>query len=66
MSHRITVTIETGNAAFDENESGEVARILRVAAAIVIEAGYPLDRADGSKLHDINGNKVGKIKVEDV
>jgi len=54
-----TITIETGNAAFDDgNEGNEVARILREAA----------DRAEmgstATPLRDYNGNVVGRMTVQ--
>ncbi len=48
------VKIETGNAAFD-NDSDEVARILRELADKICEDGC----YQTIKLRDINGNTVG-------
>ena len=52
----LTITIDTGNAAFSEGESIEVARILRQYA----------DKIDGEYvkecvLMDVNGNHVGEV-----
>ena len=56
MSKDVTLTIDTGNAAFDDgNREAEVARILREAAD-KIEAGY-----EDFTLRDYNGNKVGSV-----
>lgn len=56
MSKDVTLTIDTGNAAFDDgNREAEVARILREAAD-KIEAGY-----EDFTLRDYNGNKVGTV-----
>jgi hypothetical protein len=56
MSKDIRITIDTGNAAFDDgNREAEVARILR-AAADRIEAG-----AEDFSLRDFNGNTVGHV-----
>lgn len=56
MSKDVRITIDTGNAAFDDgNREAEVARILREAADR-IEAG-----AEDFTLRDINGNKVGSV-----
>lgn len=56
MSKDVTLTINTGNAAFDDgNREAEVARILREAAD-KIEAGY-----EDFTLRDYNGNKVGTV-----
>lgn len=63
MSHKLTITIETGNAAFEYHDGEEIARILRELAA---RSQYvPL----ATELHDLalfdtNGNKVGTVKVE--
>lgn len=55
-----TITIETGNAAFDDgNEGNEVARILR-AAADKAEAG-----STATPLRDYNGNVVGRMTVKE-
>lgn len=60
----ITITIQCDNAAFDDGHAGaEVARILRKLAARV--DGDSLSDYCGSSLHDINGNKVGAVDVED-
>lgn len=55
---KITVTISTDNAAFEDNEAGETARILRDLA----------DKLERRGLMDIaaideNGNKVGRFTV---
>jgi hypothetical protein len=56
MSKDVRITIDTGNAAFDDgNREYEVARILREAADR-IENG-----AEDFTLRDINGNKVGSV-----
>jgi len=48
------IEIETDNAAFDDYQEQEVARILKDLAGKA-EAGYPLD----VQLYDFNGNEVG-------
>lgn len=59
-SERITIKFETGNAAFDDSPTGEIARILRSMADRIEEAGLlPAPR-------DINGNVVGSVTVEPV
>jgi hypothetical protein len=63
MSHKITITIETGNAAFDgDDEVTEVRRILEEVALRIERTG--VSNADGQALVDLNGNTVGVIKVE--
>lgn len=52
-----TLTMDTGNSAFENDEGGEVARILRVAADR-IEHG----RTDVGRLWDANGNTVGEYR----
>lgn len=49
--------IETDNAAFEEDPSAEVARILAVAA-VRIKGGYT-----AGELRDINGNFVGRFDL---
>ena len=53
----LKLTIETGNAAFDDSAADECARILR-AAADALERG-----TSGAPLHDINGNRVGRFDL---
>jgi hypothetical protein len=55
---KITITIRTGNSAFDGNVEGEVSRILRELAS-KIESGR-----EPSKVMDINGNSVGTVEYE--
>jgi len=49
----VTIRIETGNAAFEDSPTGEIARILRKLAADIEEMG------DFGAVIDYNGNKVG-------
>ena len=58
---RITITIETHNAAFDDCEHGEIARILRHAAKRY--ADQSRDWRDDGALLDINGNRCGKVET---
>lgn len=60
MAERITVTLRTGNAAFDDHPATEVARILRHAADL-IEQGR-----EGEHLRDRNGNTVGSITIKPI
>lgn len=55
----ITITIQTTNAAFEDNQF-EVARILRELA----EAAEN-DALGERKLRDINGNTVGKVEIDE-
>jgi hypothetical protein len=55
---KITIEIETGNAAFDDAPATEIARILRNAAER-IEGGD----VDGFPLYDLNGNKCGALHI---
>lgn len=54
----ITITIDTGNAAFeDDMKTSEIARIL-------IKLADDIDNTYGAldcKLYDINGNAVGRV-----
>jgi hypothetical protein len=54
---KIEITIETVNAAFEENDNAEVARILRELAD-KLESGQNPER-----LRDINGNNVGTVII---
>lgn len=55
---RITITIETGNAAFEDNGNfTETATILRKLAAKFDNGVVP------GKLLDTNGNACGKVKI---
>lgn len=54
---KLRLTIDMDNAAFDDNEGAEAARILRTAAEGV-EFG-----CIRSALIDINGNVVGKFSI---
>jgi hypothetical protein len=55
---KFTLTIDCGNAAFeDSNDVGEVARILRKLANKLEGMGAASDGEH--RLYDINGNKVG-------
>lgn len=55
---KITLSIETSNAAFDEHEAGEIARILRTEARAIATG-----RLGSGCLLDINGNTVGRVAV---
>lgn len=52
----IIISIETVNAAFEEEPEREVARILRDLASKLENGQRP------EFLRDINGNKVGKVE----
>lgn len=54
---KITITIETANAAFD-NAPEEVARILHELADRFQQRAIP------EKLRDINGNTCGTVETE--
>jgi hypothetical protein len=56
---RIIITIETGNAAFEDSPTGEIGRILRDLADRFEQNGIP----DGNLL-DINGNVCGSVQVD--
>jgi hypothetical protein len=61
MTERLTITIETGNAAFADDPCRELARILR-AQADLIESGMATDE---TPLRDVNGNRVGVCIIEE-
>ena len=60
MSERITIVIETGNAAFDDAPASELANVLRAMADRMEVAGIlPAPK-------DSNGNVVGSVTVEQI
>ena len=58
----ITIEIKCDNAAFEDNEGREVARILRRLATLCEEHG--IEAADGNRLMDFNGNHVGGVTID--
>lgn len=60
---RITITIETGNAAFDDdNGRQETARILEELAW---KLRYRPAEEITANMRDFNGNVVGRVEVKD-
>lgn len=55
---KVTIVIETTNAAFEDAPSNEVARILKELASRFGSGIVP------ETLRDFNGNKVGTVKVK--
>ncbi len=60
---KITIEINTDNAAFAPHEEIEVARILIRLTDKMMDEGRKLGQLDGQALMDINGHRVGSIKV---
>ena len=58
----MTLTIRTGNAAFEGIPELEIARILRVAADRLEREP---DGLEGFPLMDANGNRVGSVEFDD-
>ena len=54
----ITIRLKTDNAAFEDDQDAEIARILAEYLLTVGRFGF-----DSRKLRDINGNIVGTVKV---
>jgi hypothetical protein len=52
----LTITINTDNAAFEDDMRGELARILRKLAKDFEQGNNP------TTIRDINGNTVGTVK----
>ena len=52
----LTITIETGNAAFEDDVEAEVTRVLRALCDKVEGSGL-----ETGQLRDLNGNRVGNI-----
>lgn len=61
MSEKITITIETGNAAFDDAPATEVGRILRDLAD-----RFEFNGVVPQHLRDINGNTVGTVLIKEL
>jgi hypothetical protein len=61
---QITITINTDNAAFEENTETEVARILMEYARRLNDGLQNLQIVD-QKLRDYNGNTVGRVSVSE-
>lgn len=59
MSERITIVIETSNAAFDDEPSTELALILEHVARRFRHG----ELQDGARLIDSNGNTCGHVKI---
>lgn len=58
MAERITIVIETDNAAFEDSPTGEIADILHDLAKVFARQGIP-----GEHLRDSNGNKCGTVTI---
>lgn len=58
----ITITINTDNAAFEDDYAREVERILLDVARRIKHEGR--EAGASFSLRDINGNTVGKVVVE--
>ena len=59
----ITITINTDNAAFEDDPASEVAGILRDLAGLIYRQGVTTGTSYG--LLDSNGNTVGSVEVTD-
>lgn len=56
------IEIKMDNAAFEESNSEELARIL-ARLAQRLEGAQPREIGDGEYLFDINGNKIGHWEI---
>lgn len=65
MSKKITLSFETGNAAFEGYEANEAAEVLQ-RAVLLLRSGGALESYHNLPLRDYNGNPVGKITVEEI
>lgn len=59
----ITIRIETGNAAFEGNKSGEVALIVGKVSQLIRQRQIPSGVQGARRLLDSNGNVVGTVTV---
>lgn len=57
-----SLTIETVNAAFEDNAAAEIARILRQLAQRLEDDG--MESGQEFVLRDLNGNKVGSAEAD--
>lgn len=57
-----SLTIETVNAAFEDNAAAEIARILRQLAQRLEDDG--MESGQEFVLCDLNGNKVGSAEAD--
>lgn len=64
----ITITIDTGNAAFsDDDLGGEIARILhKLADEFEDESRNAIADMEGHGIMDVNGNSVGRINLQGI
>lgn len=61
----LTITIDMGNAAFEDDAPGiEVTRILHHLAGRIEQNPYDTWAMDGLSLRDINGNTVGRTALD--
>ncbi len=60
---QITITINTDNAAFEDNAETEVARTLANSARNLAD-GLTTIILGATKLRDINGNTVGAVEIK--
>ena len=59
----ISITINTDNAAFQENMTAEVLEILRRLSLKIGRDEITISPHETSKIYDTNGNAVGKFEV---
>jgi hypothetical protein len=57
----VTISIGTGNDAFQDSPTTEIARILRELADTFERDGIP-----PNAIYDLNGNFVGEVKITEV
>ena len=66
-AHKLTIEIDTSNAAFDDHETGETARILRNIARTLTESGpHIFAHSEPRALFEINGNTCGRVTIEPI
>jgi hypothetical protein len=58
---KVTIEIDCGNSAFEDNTGAEVSRLLRELAAKT--ANDPLNSSSYHAIRDTNGNTVGSFRV---
>lgn len=62
---KITITIHTDNAAFNEEESGEYLEVVRILESLSRHIARSMSIDSKVTLLDVNGNKVGQFIYEE-
>ena len=62
----VTITINTDNAAFEDDMLGEVARILETQVVRDMRSGtYYVVGCENARVFDLNGNTCGTVSIQE-